>query len=204
MYVAMGVSGLTCVAALQKLHNLLDDIFEESDSLPANPSADDMAQARYFSGVSNDGAQPILSMYAMDKVVRCVSRVQASMKRSGKKAGAYDGSWDADGLTRLIRMLDKVMSEAEDLIPYPDNGRKTTVSSSHSPKKKGKKEAKEDRDGSTPEIADDELERCERQLTTIMTAASAALCCLVILDCDTLPKQVRGASTGVEAAADLF
>lgn len=188
---------LTRTAALQKLHNLLEDIFEESDSLPANPSTDDMVSARYFNGVSNDGVQALLSVATMEKVIRYVTRLQASMKRQRARAGPYDGSWDVDSLTRLFRMLEKILVDAETLNPFPNNGSKTTVNANPSPRKKksSKKDAGEDRDAEpTPEQAmtEDELDSAEQRLATMMTAASAALCVLAVLDCDTLPKHVGG------------
>lgn len=179
----------------QKLQNLLEDIFEEQDSFAAEPSLEDVSNSRFFSGVSSDGAHALLSVDTLNKVARYVSRLQHKKKRQRSKSDGGGIPWDADSILRILKMMEKIMREAEYATPFPDSGRHATgTSASPQKKKKGGKKAADEAlaagDEGTPEVDEADMLELEHILATMSTAASAALCCLVTMATDGLPKQV--------------
>ncbi|KAL1405358.1 Sister chromatid cohesion protein 2 [Vanrija albida] len=179
-------------SSYQKLQNLLEDIFEEQDSFAAEPSPEDVSNSRFFSGVSSDGAHALLSVDALNKVARYVSRLQHSKKRQRTKSDSGGIPWDAESILRILKMMEKIMREAEYANPFPDSGRHATgTSASPQKKKKGaKKAADEGGQEGTPEVDEADMLELENILAGMSTAASAALCCLVIMATDGLPKQL--------------
>lgn len=121
-----------------------------------------------------------------------MTRVHKNQKRQRLESNRQAVAWDVDNLSRLFRMLERVMNETDELEIFPNNGRKTVINGS--PTKKGKKSKKVDDEtkDDTPDIqlTDGEVLQAEERLTTMSTAAAAALCVLVVLDSDGLPKQL--------------
>lgn len=184
----MGIANL--LAAFQKVETILEDIFEESDTFSANPTQDEVSSSRYFEGLSLDGVSPIISVDTVEKLVRYIMRLRLNKKRSRSRSG--DGiPWNDENLSRLFRILEKSMRDAESAEPFPDNGRKSSVLQG---KKKGKKTNGEasSADG-TPDldVTGEDVDRGERALDSLKNAAAAAQCCLALWDSDGMPKKVR-------------
>ncbi|BEI91569.1 uncharacterized protein CcaverHIS019_0403890 [Cutaneotrichosporon cavernicola] len=177
----------------QKVQNLLEDIFEESDGFSATPSLEEVNHSRYFHGLSSNGEHPLLSQECVDKLVRNFMRLHKP-KRS-RQSKAEELPYDVDLLMRLLRVLERSMQDGQDLDPFPDNGRRTVIENT-SPVKggKGRKGRKTTSNGPEPspelEVSEDEKNSGERILSTISNAAAAALCCLVVLRTPGLPKQL--------------
>lgn len=179
-------------AALDKLQNTLEDIFEESDTFDAEPSRESVSSSKYFDTLSRDGSHPLLAAATINNVTRRVTRVHKNQKRQRLESNRQAVAWDVENLSRLFRMLERVMNETDELEVFPNNGRKTVINGS--PTKKGKKSRKveDEPKDDTPDIqlTEDEVLQAEERLTTMSTAAAAALCVLVVLDSDGLPKQL--------------
>lgn len=173
----------------QKVQNLLEDIFEESDGFSANPSLEEVRHSRFFSGLSITGEHPLLSGECVDKLVQSFSRLHKS-KRS-RQARAEELPWDVDTLKRLLRILERSMTDGKDLEPFPDNGGRTIIDNT-SPTKggRGKKGKKATEPTPELEVTGEERSSGERILSTMSNAAAAALCCMVVLRSHGLPKQL--------------
>lgn len=187
-----GLAVMLTSAALDKMQNTLEDIFEESDTFDAEPSREAVTASRYFDTLSKDGAHPLLAAATINNVIRRVTRVQKSQRRQRSESNRQAVAWDVENISRLFRMLERVMNESDELEVFPNNGRKTVVNGS--PNKKGKKSKKADDEpkDDTPDVqlSEDEILQAEEKLAKMSTAAAAALCVLAVLDSDGLPKQL--------------
>lgn len=185
------LSSCSLPALFQKVQNLLEDIFEESDGFSPNPTYDEVNRSRFFSGLNASGEHPLLSPETVDKLVQSFGRLQRS-KRS-RQAKAEELPWDVDTVSRLLRVLERSMSDGQDLDPFPDNGRRTVIDNTSPTKggrKKGKKASNEPELSPELEVTDEEKNSGQRILSTMSNAAAAALCCFVVLRTPGLPKQL--------------
>ncbi|WVQ94119.1 hypothetical protein IAU59_001197 [Kwoniella sp. CBS 9459] len=192
-------------SAWQKLENLLEDIFEESDAFPANPSSGDLAGSRFFSSVSKHGATlPLLSVETIVKVSRYITKVKTARKRQASLQGKNDlGEWTAETVSSLLRLLERSMRDAENITVFPDDRKAAAASRdedgmSKGKKKKSKSGSKKDGrspglDGSEDEedlISEDKLKQHEERLDTVRAGVAAAECCLILFDSEGLSKQM--------------
>ncbi len=193
------------VAHYQKLQSYLEDIFEESDSFPANPTPEAVRASKYFSGMSTHDDHPLLSSTAIDKITRYVSRVQSSKRRSSTADGA---EWDADTVGRVLRLLERSMEHAQGVVVFPEDRQASVAGKVEKKpaigkgrKKGGKKsnsppdpQGSKDEEG-TPDLGDTTLDEvalqiCEGNLSNVYHGGQAAEGCLVLLDSEGLTKQV--------------
>lgn len=134
----------------------------------------------------------MLAVPTIDRLVRYAARLQ-----SGKKRPRVDNAavgYDVDSLTRLLHMLERVMRDAQDVIPFPDDGKRIVVQRTTSPKKKKGSKANENghEHEATPEIemSQQEVQQSECMLERMARASIAALCCLIVFASHGLPKQL--------------
>ena len=191
-------------AHFQKLQSLLDDIFEESDSLPAEPTSEDLSSARYFSSLSKDGGRPLLSDNTLDKISRYVSRVQNGKQKHGVIGGKRSViEWDTEMVGRLLNLLEANMVQGDGLVVFPNDKKNATAEKAKKGKgAKGKAakskslsaSAKDQEEASEKEEAgygnpEEKVHQGEYRLATLRSAGLAAECCLVIMDTEGLSKQ---------------
>ncbi|OCF60187.1 hypothetical protein L486_02867 [Kwoniella mangroviensis CBS 10435] len=185
----------------QKLINLLEDIFEESDTFPANPKPGDLAGSRYFATTSRDGSSPLLSFGTIRKVSSYVIRVQSARKR--QPSGAQDGGvgqWDNEMMGSILRLLERSMRDMESLAVFPED-RKPAVSASAQASGEGKKKtsSKKKKEPVNPDdndddqeftLSEDALQKHERTSDRVRDGVAAAECVLILLDSEGLSKQM--------------
>nr|KIR48435.1 cohesin loading factor subunit SCC2 [Cryptococcus bacillisporus CA1280] len=191
--------------AWQKLHTLLEDILEESDAFPANPTLGDLksANAKYFSHISKDGTHALLSTKTMSKIIRYIIRVQSTKKRQ-KSAPETDGEsrrWDLAAVNGLLRHLEKCIRDAEGTSAFPED-RKAAIVDETGKKKKGKSKTgsvsplksvnafKSEGQDLEEEIPQTRMATCDEALLRLRRGVAAAECCFVLLDSEGLSKQV--------------
>lgn len=196
-------------AAWQKLHTLLEDILEESDAFPANPTLEDLksANAKYFSHISKDGTHALLSTKTMSKIIRYIIRVQSTKKRQ-KSAPETDGEsrrWDLAAVNGLLRHLEKCIRDAEGTSAFPED-RKAAIVDETGKKKKGKSKTgsvsplksvnafKSEGQDLEEEIPQTRMATCDEALLRLRRGVAAAECCFVLLDSEGLSKQVNDAN----------
>lgn len=199
----------TSTAAWQKLHTLLEDILEESDAFPANPTFGDLksANAKYFSHISKDGTHALLSTKTMSKIIRYIIRVQSTKKRQ-KSVPETDGEsrrWDLAAVNGLLRHLEKCIRDAEGTSAFPED-RKAAVVDETGKKKKGKSKtgsvsplkpvnaSKSEGQDLEEEIPQTRMATCDEALLRLCRGVAAAECCFVLLDSEGLSKQVSDAN----------
>lgn len=184
------------VAARQKFNTLIEDVFEASDALPAEPTEDDLRQNAFFDRLAKDGTTPLVSSDTVDKIARYVARLHSG-KRGRKSATTQEDAWDEEALKRVFRLLERVMREAEGLDAFPSDMRAVVTDKDKVKKgKKGRKgkgsaspegeESQEVTEGLTEEVE----RKGEYMLKVVAEAAGAVECCLIILDGEDLSKQV--------------
>jgi cohesin loading factor subunit SCC2 len=187
-------------AAYQKFASLLEDILEASDALPAEPTADDLTRSRFFDRLNRDSALPLLSTETVERVTRYVSRIHSSHRARPTNPAVQ--SWDEEQLKALFRHLERIMRDAEGVVPFPVDS-KATAHDQDSQKAKSKKKGKKGKGSQSPEVETQESngtatdgideetgQKGERALSAISAAATAAECCLAILDGEGLSKPV--------------
>ncbi|KIR30957.1 cohesin loading factor subunit SCC2 [Cryptococcus deuterogattii LA55] len=191
--------------AWQKLHILLEDILEESDAFPANPTFGDLksANAKYFSHISKDGTHALLSTKTMSKIIRYIIRVQSTKKRQ-KGAPETDGEsrrWDLAAVNGLLRHLEKCIRDAEGTSAFPED-RKAAIVDETGKKKKGKSKTgsvsplkpvnafKSEGQDLEEEIPQTRMATCHEALLRLRRGVAAAECCFVLLDSEGLTRQV--------------
>ncbi|WVQ82810.1 hypothetical protein IAT38_004942 [Cryptococcus sp. DSM 104549] len=187
----------------QKLQTLLEDISEESDAFPANPTMLDLNKSRFFSTISKDGTTALLSVSTIAKVGQYVSRVQSATKRQKSLAqtNGEAGEWDVNLVGGLLRLLERSMRDAENAVVFPEDRKAVAASVTEEKGKKKKAKGKKDSTSSptraSPEggasedkPSEEMTAACELALTRAKSGVAAAECCLALLDSDGLSKQV--------------
>lgn len=179
-------------AGVQKLRTLLDDIGEAFDSLPAEVSLDYLTTSRYFSSISEIGQYPLLSSKAVLKLTEYALRVKSKKRVKGEE-------WDVDAFSKILRMVERVMREGDDLPAFRET--RNVVAAKNV--KKGKKSSQSpDLDNKSPVESqaqtlaptEDQLRLLDADMLKLAAAGSAAVCALTLLDLDGLPKQVGDAN----------
>jgi len=182
---------------IEKLQQLMEDIFEESDNFPAEPSEQDIAAAKYFVAPHPASTFALLSDKGVRKITSSVNRVQKAMTKSKNQ----ELDWEAAGLSKLFRLLERSMTGPDVLAPF-DHDKKATVAKKKGKAKKEKEkkgskspeaeavDLKEEEEVSTAELTAGELQQKEAVLDAHARAGLAAECCLTLLDTDGLPKHV--------------
>lgn len=195
---------------MQKLQTLLDDIFEESDALPADPSPEDITTCRFFSRISSKGSShPLLSEATIHKLIRYITRVQLGRKK--QKAKAEGQGWDEEALKRLFRLLERSLVECEGVEVFSADKAPPTTEGQRTKKggKRSKKQQAAAKDGdasletvgtdskSSQETADsdkldhDSVVMYEERMAVVRDGVLAAHCVFLILDEEGLSKPVR-------------
>lgn len=113
--------------------------------------------------------------------------------------------WDTDALARILRVLEKVMREIDEITVFAEP-KKVEVATG---RKKAGKLNKGKKSSKSPDLADeveevrfedemteDRARYMEAELQKVATAGVAAAAVLALLDLEGLPKQVRRALTG--------
>lgn len=143
---------------MEKLTELLDDIFEAEDSLPADGdqlSLDTTEQlAHFFSRLTLNYAQPLLSTSIIAKLTRLISQVARPIKRL--RLTSRDGAASTPAVTaglsdieagtfsRVLKLLSRSVKLGEDLDPFagpPPPATTTSALAEDSKPAKGKKKA---------------------------------------------------------------
>jgi cohesin loading factor subunit SCC2 len=176
------------IAQLQRLQSLLEDIFEESDSFPAELSTEDLSSSKFFSTMSETGSHPLLSSRAISKIIEYMSRLKGKRRTDSPE-------WDLDAFTRILRLLERSMREVDEITVF-DEPKSVEVKKAVKVGK-GKKNSKSPELGNddTPvkaevELSDDQVHGLEADLQKIANAGIAAAAVLTLLDLEGLPKQV--------------
>lgn len=162
---------------------MFDNIIEESDAFPAELSPDDLRDSRYFSTLSRIGSFPLLSGKTVSALIEYTSRVRSKRRGQGEE-------WDIDTYTKILRLLEQVMREGDDL-PSFQEVRKPDIASKGKKSKKGSKSP--DLNDKPLEPAAESAEQIQHrhsELAIFGAAGSAAACALSMLDQQGLPKQV--------------
>lgn len=191
--------------AWQKLHTLLENISEESDSFPANPTSRDLklANAKYFAHISKDGTHALLSTETMSKIIRYVIRVQSTNRRQkiGSETDGEARGWDLAAVNGLLRHLEKCIRDVDGTSAFPED-RKAVIVDEKFKKKKGKSmtgsvsplkpviASKSEGQDFEEEIPQTRMAQCEEALLRLRRGVAAAECCFVLLDSEGLSKQV--------------
>ncbi|WRT63186.1 uncharacterized protein IL334_000089 [Kwoniella shivajii] len=182
----------------QKLSNLLEDIFEESDAFPANPSSGDLLGSRFFSLIMQDGTTPLLSYQAIKKVSSYVYRIQVARRRQSSVNGEVE-QWDAETMASILRLLERNMRDIESLNVFSEDRKGVSLLQKDDEQKGGKQNRKkkdqklpnptdENEDGIT--LSDDVLQGHEIVLRRARDGVAASECVLVLLDSEGLSKQM--------------
>ena len=137
-------------------------------------------------------------------MTRYIIRIHSA--RRARPSALSEQTWDEEPLKALFRLLERIMREAEGIVPFPAD-QKAAVHDQGSQKVKGRKKGvrgkvskspeieSPETNGSTQESLDEEVEqKGEHALSVIGAAAGAAECCLAILDGDGLSKPVSCSS----------
>ncbi|KAG9017932.1 Sister chromatid cohesion protein 2 [Tulasnella sp. 427] len=204
---------------LEKLTELLEDIFEAEDSVdPENLTADQLGH--FFSRLTIDFQQPLLSTETIAKLTKAISQVARPTKRI--RLASRDGALGTPGmaiglaeietstLSRVLKLLGRSVKLGEDLDPFagPPATITTDVSAETAKGKKkssSKGKAKTDNGAdrarsrsktpledteATNEVSDADMQQLERTLRVAKESARAADGCLALLCADKLPKQM--------------
>ncbi|KAK4684433.1 cohesin loading factor subunit SCC2, partial [Tremellales sp. Uapishka_1] len=176
--------------SFEKLDSLLEDIFEESDGFPANPSPLQVTSTTFFSRISRE-QDSLLASGTIDKLIRYISRLQGNKRRQSSLGRTDVVYWDEDSLARILKLLEKSIKDADSREIFKNDGIKIASPGKEKEKGKGKKSAKRKSPGADNAAMGEEEEAvCEEKLRAMMEATLAAECCLVLLDSDGLPKQL--------------
>ncbi|ORX35130.1 hypothetical protein BD324DRAFT_633983 [Kockovaella imperatae] len=181
----------------ERLQNLLDDILNESDGFPADPTREDLASARFFTRLGRDGCGPLLSDSSVQQLSRYVVRVQSTKKNT--QGTALKSELDVESIGRILRLLDRSMRAGQGLVTFPSDtkvniARVKPVKSSRK-KKSGSNSRSPEADVDMPvesveEMTDKEMQDADAKLLTVQSAGIAAACCVTVLDTDGLPKHL--------------
>jgi cohesin loading factor subunit SCC2 len=176
----------------------MEDIFEESDTFPAEPSEQDVVSAKYFDCLHPSTTFPLLSSKAVGKISTSVNRVQKAIKKSRSQ----EMDWEAAGLPKLLRLLERSMTGLDALTPF-ENDKKATVAKKKVKTKKDKEKKgskspeveaadlrEEEGTATAAELTTEEIQQKEAVIEAYARAGLAAECCLTLLDTDGMPKHV--------------
>ncbi|KAK7469438.1 Sister chromatid cohesion protein 2 [Stygiomarasmius scandens] len=200
-------------APLEKLVQLLQDIFDAEDSLPSEADSSDIPIS-FFSAQSPDPSQPHLNEHTVRKLTKYIGHVARPRGRARTAAGGHFNTprkarmteVDAQMLSRILKILTRSVKVGEDVDPFMHSGSQAP-SSKASPKKastkKGKKKSDERRsksatpgegedgdDGSKHVLTDLDFDKLTQKLLVSRDSVLAAECCLALLGSDRLTKQL--------------
>lgn len=136
---------------MEKLKELIEDIFEAEDSLPADGDADTTSAdhlGHFFSRLTIDYSNPLLNISTIDKLTKAISHVARPTKRlrlssrDGKaNTPSYAGLAELDipTLSRTLKLLSRSVKLGEELEPFV--GPAATIVHEDVKPAKGKKKA---------------------------------------------------------------
>lgn len=172
------------------MQNLFDDIFEESDTFPAEPTDEHLSSSRYFSAVQQGTDLPLLADRVIEKISRHIARIQKGERRQSTDSV----EWDSEVIGRILRLLERGLAGVEGIDPFPSDTqaaqRKKTKSKTRKEKDETGSPDLEDALEGSQEITEFEVEEGQTRLTTLKRAVLAAECVLAIVDTEGLSKQV--------------
>jgi len=204
---------------LEKLTSLIENIFEAEDTLPADIDINDLNHD-FFSPLSTDCAQPLLSPTVVRKLTKYIGQVARPTKRLRQTTGGVLGTPRAQGrmadvdtqiLSRLLKLLDRSVRAGEDIEPFlyhvthhasssaKSSPRKPAVKKSVKLKKTDTPSKSETPNGEdvmevdeqgAPDLGDADFDKLSRLLDVARDSIVAADCCIALLGSDRLTKQV--------------
>jgi cohesin loading factor subunit SCC2 len=210
IFCAIYLQGYSFIFAepLDKLVNLIEDIFDAEDSL--DPSAFDdtekLAAGGFFSSLSTSPNAPLLSVSMMAKVTKIVKKLTISQSQRRRKSFAVTrspnsrdnsrggiSSLDVTMLTRILRTLARSIKVGEDIgiaALFPRS--KVSNDAPPSPTKGSptKGSATMLADAEPEELLEEEEAKLSRNIHALKESLSATEACLALLASDHLPKQV--------------
>ncbi|WWC57550.1 uncharacterized protein I303_100082 [Kwoniella dejecticola CBS 10117] len=176
----------------ERLQNLLEDIFDESDTFPSNPTSGDMAGSRFFATISKDGSIPLLSVGTIKKICSYVTRIQSARKRHTTNSDV--GQWDDEVLSHILRLLERNIRDVESLVAFPEDRKAIAAESEEEGKMKKEKKSQNkeinEHDESEDVLSEKSLATHESVLSRARDGVVAAECVLVLLDSEGLSKQM--------------
>lgn len=176
----------------------MEDIFEESDTFPAELTEQDIASARYYDALHPSTTFALLSNKAVEKITNTVNRVQKAMKKSRNQ----EMDWEAAGLPKLLRILERSLTGLDSLTPFENDKKASAAQKKTKSKKDREKKGSKSPEAAATALHDDgeeavtaaltseEVHQKEGVLEAFARAGLAAECCLTLLDTDGLPKHV--------------
>lgn len=185
------------------LANLFEDIFEAEDTLPAVFNSNDLTATSHFDRMSEKQRQDgraLLSRLTIKKLAAmfslCTNRSRPSKTLIGAKQSATSvpeslAEWDSQEISRICKLLERSMAEAEGVIIFPNND--VTARAVASPDKteaKGKKRNKQatEADGVHTPLDVGKAINTVHQLNSLADAVLAGECLLTLLTADDLAK----------------
>ena len=197
----------------EKFLSLLEDVFEAEDAVA--PGVDPASiPTSFFSPSNTDASEPILQVQIIHRISKALGKVVRTSKRgriamqwesnalaTPQQRGAGLASVETPTLSRLLKILERSVRAGEDLDPFNAASRKMeragSADVSTSPQK-----AKQNRRSKTPSgpsedatehtnnAADVDFAETLSVLELCRNSTLAADCCIHILTCDGLDKQV--------------
>ncbi|KAG8907886.1 Sister chromatid cohesion protein 2 [Tulasnella sp. 403] len=138
---------------LEKLIELLEDVFEAEDSLPTDADADNISAdhlGHFFSRLTIDYNNPLLSCSIISKITKAIGKVARPAKRVrisardakiGNPAIAGLSELEMGTLSRVLKLLGRSVKLGEDLDPFAGPPVNTSVFVQETKPAKGKKKS---------------------------------------------------------------
>lgn len=158
--------------AAEKLSAYLEDVFEAEDSLPADPTDDEIPADFFVPSPSGPLPCPKL-IRKVTKLISLVARPTKRLNASPRKGGGGTESVDRESVVRILRLLERAIRDAQDLEPFPQPPSKPP-----SPQKKGKTHAHEEDEEKEKEI---DLDGLTTKINSINLSTLAVECSLCLL-----------------------
>jgi cohesin loading factor subunit SCC2 len=187
------------------LSDLLEDVFEAEDALPANLTKTDLYENRYFDRLS-------VRSRADDKVLLCrnvVVKLSQTLKmcrttrkptdgliRGRELAGPSLEDWNVEELIRILKLLGRVTQEIDGLVVFNDDGfatRNATASTEAledkgKPVKKKRKATKVTEGEAEGPLQEEVVQTVLEKLGRVIDAVLAGECIVTLLTAGDLPK----------------
>lgn len=117
-------------APLEKLVNLIEDIFEAEDTISMDAGSEKLS-AKFFSKHSRDASRPALNCVVMTRLTKAIGKVSRPSKRMRLAAGMREGNSpssprkvggisdiETQTLARILKILERSVDEGELIDPF--------------------------------------------------------------------------------------